>query len=285
MRRMLSILPLVLLTACKTSLFEGLDEDQANRIVAVLSHHGIGGSKERSADKTWNVYVDESDSVAATELTGAYAMPRGGHTNLGELFRREGLISSPEEDHVRYVYGLTQELAETLEKLDGVLVARVHVVDPPRDPLNGSASLPSASVLLRYRSDYNLEPMRDKIRSLVAGAVDGLTADRVSVTLVPVMPVLTPSEVCAQTGACGPGIETTRDTSTATLVVLALMGIALIVSAWIWASGRRSFPRLGSTTLFRRRGKRQRIPSQMHAAGNASQNVGETEQASAGDPT
>lgn len=258
MRPLLYLLPLVLLAACKTSLFEGLDEDQANRIIAVLSHHGINGSKERGADKTWSVSVDDSNAVVATELTGAYALPRGGHANLGELFKREGLISSPDEDHVRYVYGITEELSETLEKIDGVLIARVHVVDPPRDPLSGPVSSPSASVLLRYRSDFNVEGMREKIRSLVAGAVEGLTADRVYVTLVPVTPVLTPAEICAQTGRCASTADTARENTTLTLIGLTIMGMLLIVSVWVWDSGLRAFPRLSGITFFRRRGKRNR---------------------------
>ena len=52
MRRALILLPvLLLLVGCRTSLFEGLDEDQANRIIAALSHHGINGYKERNADR------------------------------------------------------------------------------------------------------------------------------------------------------------------------------------------------------------------------------------------
>ena len=266
MRRLLYLLPLVLLTACKTSLFEGLDEDQANRIIAVLSHHGINGSKERGADRTWTVSVDGGDAVSATELAGAYALPRGGHANLGELFKREGLISSPEEDHVRYVYGITQELSETLEKIDGVLIARVHVVDPPRDPLSGPSSSPSASVLLRYRSDYNLEPMRERIRALVAGAVEGLTTDRVYVTLVAVTPVLTPAEVCAQTGRCTPASDTAGGNTTLTLIGLTIMGMLLIVSVWVWDSGLRAFPRFPGITFFRRRGSRNRRPESMPSA-------------------
>jgi type III secretion protein J len=271
-RRAIILLPLVLLVACKTSLFEGLDEDQANRIVAVLSRHGIDSAKERNTDKTWSISVDEDDVVNATELAGAYALPRGVHANLGELFSRQGLISSPEEDQVRYVYGLTQELAETLEKMDGVLVARVHVVDPPRDPLLGPAPQPSASVMLRYRSDVNVESMRDKIRSLVAGAVTGLTPDRVYVTLVPVMPVVTPAEICAQTGTCAPSAPGAHEFGTRALVVLSVMALLLIVAVWIWDAGLRAFPklRIPGITFFRRRGRdKHRAQADSPASGDS----------------
>ncbi|WP_246641584.1 type III secretion system inner membrane ring lipoprotein SctJ [Paraburkholderia edwinii] len=252
LRRLLVLLPLLMLIGCKTSLFEGLDEDQANRIVAVLSHHGIAGAKQRNADKTWTVSVDSDDAVAATELTGAYALPRGGHTNLGELFSRQGLISNPDEDRVRFIFGVSQELSETLEKIDGVLVARVHIVQPERDPVLGLVTPPSASVMVRYRTDYNLELMRDKMRALVAGGVEGLTPDRVNLTLIPVTPVLVAGDACSGFNACTSGRE--RDehgSATLVLVALTIGAMLLAMSAWVWRSGIRSF----SPTFFRRKGR------------------------------
>lgn len=255
MRRALILLPLLLVLAgCRTSLFEGLDEDQANRIVAALSHHGINGYKERNADQSWNVSVDDADAVVATELASAYALPRGGHSNLGELFKRQGLISSPEEDRVLFVYGLSQELSETLEKMDGVLLARVHIVLPERDPMDSKQeTLPSASVMMRYRSDYNLEPMRDRIRALVAGSVEGLTPARVSLTLLAVTPML------SFPGNCGDGADVPNAagavsatpcvsdgislSSRATTVLGALAAIVLVVAGfmWFWQSEARNW--------------------------------------------
>ncbi|NYH19157.1 type III secretion system inner membrane ring lipoprotein SctJ [Paraburkholderia bryophila] len=255
MRRALIVLPaLLLLAGCKTSLFEGLDEDQANHIVAALSHHGITGYKDRNADKTWNVSVDDDDAVIATELASAYALPRGGHANLGELFSRQGLISSPEEDRVRYVYGLSQELSETLEKMDGVLLARVHIVLPEKDPMDPAQdTLPSASVMMRYRSDYNLDLLRDRIRAIVAGSVEGLTPARVSLTLLPVTPVLTFPGNCGQGAdvASAAGGVTTTDCvhdggsgpsrATVVLAVLALFVALAVGFMWLWRSGRRTW--------------------------------------------
>jgi type III secretion protein J len=263
MRRALILLPLLLfLAGCRTSLFEGLDEDQANRIVAALSHHGINGYKERNADQSWNVSVDDADAVVATELASAYALPRGGHSNLGELFKRQGLISSPEEDRVLYVYGLSQELSETLEKVDGVLLARVHIVLPEKDPMDSKQeTFPSASVMMRYRSDYNLEPMRDRIRALVAGSVEGLTPARVSLTLLAVTPMLSFPGSCSDgadvSGAAGGVGATTCENdgiswpSRATAVLCALAAIVLVVTGfmWFWQSKARSwFKRKGLET-------------------------------------
>ncbi|MFL9994446.1 type III secretion inner membrane ring lipoprotein SctJ [Paraburkholderia sediminicola] len=258
MRRILILLPvLFLLFGCRTSLFEGLDEDQANRIVAALSHHGINGYKERNADRTWNISVDDADAVVATELASAYALPRGGHANLGDLFSRQGLISSPEEDRVRYVFGLSQELSETLEKMDGVLLARVHIVLPEKDPMDPAKdTLPSASVMMRYRSDYNLELMRDRIRALVAGGVEGLTPARVSLTLLPVTPVLIFPGLCADgadiaSAAGGVAVTTCEQgggkaQSRTTAMLCALTVLALLVAGfmWFWSSkGRTWFKR------------------------------------------
>ncbi|CAN7764948.1 type III secretion inner membrane ring lipoprotein SctJ [Caballeronia sp. LjRoot34] len=255
MRRALILLPvLLLLVGCRTSLFEGLDEDQANRIVAALSHHGISGYKERNADRTWNISVDDSDAVIATELASAYALPRGGHANLGDLFSRQGLISSPGEDRVRYVYGLSQELSETLEKIDGVLLARVHIVLPEKDPMDPTRdTLPSASVMMRYRSDYNIELMSDRIRALVAGSVEGLAPERVSLTLLAVTPVLSFPGNCADgadVASASGAVDATaceRDNSkasirvTAMLYVLAVVVLLVAGFMWLWHSGKRTW--------------------------------------------
>ncbi|MFM0556779.1 type III secretion inner membrane ring lipoprotein SctJ [Paraburkholderia sediminicola] len=250
MRRALVLLPLLFLVGCKASLFEGLEEDQANQIVAVLSRHGIDGAKERNPDKTWNVSVDDDDVVAATDITREYALPRSNHANLGDLFSRKGLISNPDEDRVRYVYGLTQELSETLEKIDGVLVARVHIVQPERDPLMRQVTPPSASVMLRYRSDYNIEYMRDKIRALVAGSVEGLTPDHVYLTFIPVTPVADPLNAKGDADArFAPSAPGSRHSLVLTTIAVTVMVMLLIVSAWVWDSGIRSF----TPTFFRRR--------------------------------
>lgn len=267
MRRALALLPLLVLMGCRTSLFEQIDEDQANRIIAALSHHGIPGEKSRNQDGTWNVSVEDRDAVVATELASAYALPRGGHANLGTLFSRQGLISSPEEDHVRFVYGVSQELTETLEKMDGVLVARVHIVLPEKDPLGAPVGPPSASVMIRYRSDYNMELMRERIRGLVSGSVEGLTADRVDLTLIAVTPVLSFPGLCNDAESC---TRTRQSPQGVWLIIAGLLGVLALLTipaVRLWRSGAQSL----TDVIGRLSGKpaARREPSSASEAGKA----------------
>jgi type III secretion protein J len=270
MRRALVLLPLLVLLGCRTSLFEQIDEDQANRIVAALSHHGIAGEKSRNPDGTWNISVEDHDAVVATELASAYALPRGGHANLGDLFSRQGLISSPEEDRVRFVYGLTQELSETLEKMDGVLVARVHIVLPEKTPLGPPPAEPSASVMIRYRSDYNLEQMRERIRTLVAGSVEGLTRERVDLVLVAVTPVLSFPGACTDAdGDCAVNAPAVRARLPIVLCLIAIVALLVLPAAWLWHSGARSLTDL----IARRRNRNRRAPQSEPGSTNSNKEI------------
>ena len=79
------------------------------------------------------------------------------------------------------------ELVETLESVDGVLSARVHlsVSDAPRSliPIGDEPPQSSASVLIRYSGDA--APLSEAhIKSLVSGSVVGLESERVNVVLI-----------------------------------------------------------------------------------------------------
>jgi type III secretion protein J len=92
--------------------------------------------------------------------------------------------------------------------------------------------------------------MRDKIRGLVAGSVEGLTPDHVYLTLVPVTPVVESDDASSNRKACVAASDgKPRRGDTLTLIVMTMMAMALIVSAWVWGKGIRSF----APTFFRRR--------------------------------
>src|SRR3546814_18380017 len=67
------------------------------------------------------------------------------------------------------------ELARTVQTLNGVDAARVHLVLPDREAFSSTAPTPTASVVVRTRSVATLERSKAyAIRHLVSSAVPGL---------------------------------------------------------------------------------------------------------------
>ena len=127
-RFLLLFLLVVLLAGCQENFYTGLEENDANEILAVLRNHGLKLNKEPGEKKTWNLTIEKSQLPQAMALLAKNGLPRDRFENMGQIFKKEGLISSPLEEKARFTYALSQELSETITLIDGVLAARVHVV-------------------------------------------------------------------------------------------------------------------------------------------------------------
>jgi type III secretion protein J len=175
------------LVGCSSSveLISGLPEQDANEVMLALMHNGISASKSVNKDGNATVNINAGDVSHALDILRQAGLPRTQYQGFGDVFKKDGLISSPLEERARYIYSLSQELENTLSQIDGVLVSRVHVVLPERGSA-GDPSLPSsASVFLKYRADYDLDALIPQIRRLVTNSIPGLGSEKVSVVLVP----------------------------------------------------------------------------------------------------
>jgi len=169
---------------CAAPIQHGLDESAANEVVTSLERGGIAASKTRDVDGAFMVSVPQADAVAAMELLRSLGLPRGRRLGFGDVYKQPSLLPTPTEERARYVEALAGEIAGSLESVDGVVGARVHLVLPEIDPLavDGKPRVPAqAAVLLKTVAGRSLPMSETEVRKLVAGSVPGLAPEAVSV--------------------------------------------------------------------------------------------------------
>lgn len=183
-RTLLLALSLALaLCGCQMNLYSGVDEKEATSMMAMLMEQGIACDKV-PAKKGWDLLVDKSDLPMAVRILARDGYPKSEYKTTGDLFGAKGLISSPQEDRIRYIYGISQEIAKSISQMDGALSADVHLVMPENDPLSDSLKPSSASVFIKYHPNSSLRQNITQIKQLVLNAVQGLTMEKVSVITV-----------------------------------------------------------------------------------------------------
>ena len=175
----------LLLAGCdkETTLHSGLEERQANLVMAALLDAGITCSKEPGEEGTWNVMVSEQKFARAVNLLEQQGLPRRSHMGVGEVFKKTGMISSPSEERIRFMDALAQDLARTISMIDGVVDARVHVVLPENDPFARNAQPSSAAVAIRSRWDADVTDIVPSVKGLVKNAIEGLSYEKIMVTI------------------------------------------------------------------------------------------------------
>lgn len=167
----------------ETTLHAGLEERQANLVMAALIDAGIGCHKTEGAEGTWNIMVTESKFAEAVNLLEQAGLPRKTHQGIGEVFKKTGMISSPNEERIRFMDALAQDIAKTISSIDGVVDARVHVVLPENDPFARHVLPSSAAVAIRSRWDADLTDIIPSVKGLVKNAIEGLSPEKIMVTV------------------------------------------------------------------------------------------------------
>ena len=142
----------------------------------------MAGRSGRSS--TYELRVAAADAPRARALLTVYGMPRAARAGAAVLGSGSTLVSSPVEERARIAAAVARDVEQSLEAVDGVVEARVHLTFPlAEDQMFGvedEARAPRASALLRHLGDVPPIAVED-VRRLVAGAVDGMAAEGVEV--------------------------------------------------------------------------------------------------------
>ena len=175
----------VLLASCKTELYSNLEEQEANEMLAILLEENIPATKQLEKGNVVTLQVEKKDIARAVQLLTAMGLPRQDFATLGEVFKKDGFVSTPMEEHVRYIFGLSQEISRTLSDVDGVVSARVQIVLPDNDPGAEKVRPSSAAIFVKYLPEYDIAAMTSRIKRFVTNSIEGLSYDKVSIFLFP----------------------------------------------------------------------------------------------------
>jgi len=224
-RWLAALVLLLALAGCKVALYSNLKEQEANEIVAALSAEGIGAAKTKLEGSNWQVEVEEDRLSQALDVLRVQGLPAERYVSMGEVFQKQGLVSTPSEERMRYIYAISQELSQTLRNVDGVVSARVHVVIPANDPLSEKIRPSSAAVFIKHRPDVDLRLLAPAVKDMVAHSIEGLTHDQVSLSLFEAR--RTTSAAAAGHAAGAPMVLGILSTQTA-MVLLGLLLLAAV---------------------------------------------------------
>ncbi|WP_448217975.1 type III secretion system inner membrane ring lipoprotein SctJ [Endozoicomonas sp. 2B-B] len=175
-----------LLAGCKVELYSGLSEKEGNDMLAILLDGSIPAEKLINKEKMVTLMVPSDEVSRSIKLLRGYGYPKEKYSSIGDIFPKDGLISSPTEERARYTYSMSQELSSTLSMIDGVITARVHVVLPQEQDSLSDVNYPSsASVFIKYTPELELAGFIPKVKTLVSNSIEGLSLDKITVSLFP----------------------------------------------------------------------------------------------------
>ena len=160
------------------TLYVGLERSDVTQMGLALSEAGIGF--DVGSDGT-SVLVPVGKTADARMLLAEKGLPTS--TNAGyELFDNVGSLGLTSfMQQITRVRALEGEIARTIQSINGIRAARVHIVMPERANFRREEQPPSASVVIRASGGIDAVKSAMSIRHLVSAAVPGVSAEKVTV--------------------------------------------------------------------------------------------------------
>ena len=160
-------------------LYTNLETKDAGDVVNNLREAGVQYTIEEGRRGT-TVYVPATQVHDVRLELASAGLPRG---NKGfELFDDSKLGVTEFQNRINYIQALQGELTRTIEQIDAVQKARVHIVLPEDSLYKKNEKPATASIMLMLGRDSQLTSAEVKgIVNLVAHSVQGLTPENITV--------------------------------------------------------------------------------------------------------
>ena len=159
-------------------LYKDLAAEEAAEITEKISEQGVAYELRNGGT---SIYVPK-EKVYQLRLDMAKEGLPAGEQGGYKIFDNEKIGISPFVQSVNLKRALQDELAKSIQMIDGVNQARVHIVSSEQTLFTSEAGRTTASVVLRLRPGYRLSSLNiAAITHLVSGSVEGLTSENVTI--------------------------------------------------------------------------------------------------------
>jgi flagellar M-ring protein FliF len=160
------------------TVFSNLSDADASQIVDKLKSSKV---PYQTSDAGHTIAVPQSQADDVRLSVAASGLPSSGVVGY-EIFDKTSFSTTDFNNQVNLQRALEGELDRTIERLDGVQSATVHLVIPQQALFTTQQQPTTASVVLNLKPGVNLKPdQTTAITKLVSSSVQGLTPQNVTV--------------------------------------------------------------------------------------------------------
>ncbi|MEP1029691.1 MAG: flagellar basal-body MS-ring/collar protein FliF, partial [Alphaproteobacteria bacterium] len=160
-------------------LFSELNSTDSNSIAAEVGRLGFPAEVR---DQGTSVWVPADKALELRLKMADRGLPVGGKVGFEIFDETDTLGTTDFLQNVNLRRALEGELGRTIQSMDIVHRARVHLVMPRRQLFSREEQQPSASVVLAMRSNKRLDHEQvSAVQNLVASAVPGLKPGRITI--------------------------------------------------------------------------------------------------------
>ncbi len=159
-------------------LYNELAPEEAAEITEKISEQGVAYELRNAGT---SIYVPKEKVYQLRLDMAKEGLPTGGQSGY-KIFDNEKIGISPFVQSVNLKRALQEELAKSIQMIDGINHARIHIVSSEQTLFTSEAGKTTASVVLRLKPGYRLSSLNiAAITHLISGSVEGLTSGNVTV--------------------------------------------------------------------------------------------------------
>ena len=174
---------LVLFTSTKNSddqygiLFDNISAEDAALVIQQLELDGV---KYKIVDEG-TIKVPKDVVYKERIAIAALGIPKNSQVGF-ELFDKQNFAETDFEQKIKYLRALEGELSRTIESLDPIESAKVHIALPKESVFVEKTTLPTASVVLKIKPSMKLSSKQILgIKNLIAASVSKLDSENVKI--------------------------------------------------------------------------------------------------------